>query len=145
MSKRSIIILIICTIILIIVSVTTVYNKPEIKDIYISSNKNLIFEESNNNNEPIHIDSLKSNIYLTLIVRYLSVEDEIKINWERVENNEEKIIQQNILHPEKSGSGEIVVSLVRKNQELIPGRYNVEIFLNNKKSITKEFYINAPD
>ena len=143
MSKRSIIILIICTIILIIVSITTVHNKPEIKDIYISSDKNLIFDESNYNNEPLHIDSLKSNIYLTLVVKYLSTEDEIRINWKRVENNEEKIIQQNILHPEENGSGEIVVSLARKNQKLSPGTYRVDVFLNNKKSITKDFYINT--
>jgi len=123
MSKRSVVILIVCTIILAIASVVTIYNEPEIESAHISSDINLALDESKQNGGVSYFDDLDSNIYLILAVKNLSAEDEIKINWKILEDNSEKIIQKNIIQPEESGSGKMIVSLVRKNKKLIPCSY----------------------
>jgi len=141
MSKRSVVILIVCTIILAIASVVTIYNEPEIESAHISSDINLALDESKQNGGVSYFDDLDSNIYLILAVKNLSAEDEIKINWKILEDNSEKIIQKNIIQPEESGSGKMIVSLVRKNKKLIPCSYAVEVFLNDDKKITRKFTV----
>jgi len=141
MSKRSVVILITCTIILAVASVVTIYNKPEIESAHISSDINLALDESRQRSGVSYFDDSDSNVYLILAVKNLSVEDEIKINWKILEGNSEKIIQENIIQPEENGSGKMIVSLVRKNKKLIPCSYTVEVFLNNDKKITKKFIV----
>lgn len=141
MSKRSVVILITCTIILAVASVVTIYNEPEIESAHISSDINLALDESRQRSGVSYFDDSDSNVYLILAVKNLSVEDEIKINWKILEGNSEKIIQENIIQPEENGSGEMIVSLVRKNKKLIPCSYTVEVFLNNDKKITKKFIV----
>ena len=92
MSKRSIIILITCTIILAVASVVTIYNEPGIESACISSDINLDLDESRQNGGVSYFDDLDSNVYLILAVKNLSVEDEIKINWKILKDNSEKII-----------------------------------------------------
>lgn len=141
MSKRSIVILVISTIILIIVSITVVYNEPDIEDACISSSKSITQDQAKQNDYDLGFDNLNSNIYLILTVKHLTKQDEIKIDWKRIENKTEETIQENVFNPKQDGSGKIIISLIKKNQKLTPGKYIVEVFLNDSKKITKQFYI----
>lgn len=141
MSKNGIVILVISTIILIIVSITVVYNEPDIEDACISSSKSITQDQAKQNDYDLGSDNLNSNIYLILTVKHLTKQDEIKIDWKRIENKTEETIQKNIFNPKQGGSGKIIISLVKKNQKLIPGKYIVEVSLNDSKKIIKQFYI----
>ena len=141
MKKINIIILIICTIILIIVSITTVIKKrPDLENIYLSSDRGSSFDQLKQNNN-YYFDSQNLDIYLIIEVKHLTTEDEIKVQWEKIENSSCKIIQKNIVNPEQKGSGKIIISLVKKNDMYPPGNYNVRIYLNGGSKISKKFYI----
>lgn len=141
MKKINIIILIICTIILIIVSITTVIKKrPDLENIYLSSDRDSSFDQLKQNNN-YYFDSQNLDIYLIIEVKHLTTEDEIKVQWEKIENSSYKIIQKNIVNPEQKGSGKIIISLVKKNDMYPPGNYNVRIYLNGGSIISKKFYI----
>ncbi|TET16198.1 MAG: hypothetical protein E3J77_00330 [Actinobacteria bacterium] len=141
MKKINIIILIICTIILIIVSITTVIKKrPDIENIYLSSDRDSSFDKLKQNNN-YYFDGRNLDIYLIIEVKHLTTEDEIKVQWEKIENSSCKIIQKNIVNPEKKGSGKIIISLVKKNDMYPSGGYNVRVYLNGGSKISKKFYI----
>lgn len=113
MKKINIIILIICTIILIIVSITVMQKRPDIENIYLSSDRDSSFDKLKQNNN-YYFDSRNLDIYLIIEVKHLTTEDEIKVEWEKIENSSYKIIQKNIVNPEQKGSGKIIISLVKK-------------------------------
>lgn len=140
MKKINIIILIICTIILIIVSITVMQKRPDIENIYLSSDRDSSFDKLKQNNN-YYFDSRNLDIYLIIEVKHLTTEDEIKVEWEKIENSSYKIIQKNIVNPEQKGSGKIIISLVKKNDIYPPGNYNVRIYLNGSSKISKKFYI----
>lgn len=141
MKKINIIILIICTIILIIVSITTVIKKrPDIENIYLSSDRDSSFDKLKQNNN-YYFDGRNLDIYLIIEVKHLTIEDEIKVQWEKIENSSCKIIQKNIVNPEQKGSGKIIISLVKKNDMYPSGGYNVRVYLNGGSKISKKFYI----
>ncbi|MFZ3106147.1 MAG: hypothetical protein WA105_02050 [Candidatus Hydromicrobium sp.] len=140
MKKINIIILIICTIILIIVSITVMQKRPDIESIYLSSDRDSSFDKLKQNNN-YYFDSRNLDIYLIIEVKHLTTEDEIKVEWEKIENSSYKIIQKNIVNPEQKGSGKIIISLVKKNDMYPPGNYNVRIYLNGVSKISKKFYI----
>ncbi len=141
MKKINIIILIICTIILIIVSITTVMKKrPDIENIYLSSDRDSSFDKLKQNNN-YYFDGRNLDIYLIIEVKHLTTEDEIKVQWEKIENSSCKIIQKNIVNLEQKGSGKIIISLVKKNDMYPSGGYNVRVYLNGGSKISKKFYI----
>lgn len=140
MKKINIIILIICTIILIIVSITVMQKRPDIESIYLSSDRDSSFDKLKQNNN-YYFDSRNLDIYLIIEVKHLTTEDEIKVEWEKIENSSYKIIQKNIVNLEQKGSGKIIISLVKKNDIYPPGNYNVRIYLNGSSKISKKFYI----
>ncbi|MBM3702563.1 MAG: hypothetical protein FJW63_06210 [Actinobacteria bacterium] len=140
MKKINIIILIICIIILIIVSITVMQKRPDIENIYLSSDRDSSFDKLKQNNN-YYFDSRNLDIYLIIEVKHLTTEDEIKVQWEKTENSSYKIIQKNIVNPEQKGSGKIIISLVKKNDMYPPGNYNVRIYLNGSSKISKKFYI----
>ncbi|MCJ7728153.1 MAG: hypothetical protein MUO96_05890 [Actinobacteria bacterium] len=140
MKKINIIILIICTIILIIVSITVMQKRPDIESIYLSSDRDSSFDKLKQNNN-YYFDSRNLDIYLIIEVKHLTAEDEIKVEWEKIENSSYKIIQKNIVNPEQKGSGKIIISLVKKNDMYPPGNYDVRIYLNGVSKISKKFYI----
>lgn len=144
MNKKTIIVLIISTIILVIASVTTIYGEASIEDAYIIDKPNQTKSSpdlSENISENIPSFDPDSNVYLTILVKHISSEDLISVKWKKIENKKERIVQENILDLPKDGSGKIVVSLARKNQKLVPGDYIVEVFLNGKNEISKKFII----
>jgi len=142
MNKRNIIIIIVITAILVIILITALKTKPDIENIYLSSDKNSNIEELKpEQNNGFYFNSPHTDIYLIMTVKYLTTEDEIHVQWEKKENSSGRIIQENIISPEKKGSGKIIVSLVKKDNVYSSGNYTVTVFLNNDKKTAENFYI----
>jgi len=144
MKKRDILIITLLTIILIIVLTTTLQKKPQIESIYLSSNKDSDFEELQLNKN-YSFDSRNSDIYLIIKVKHLKVNDKIKVEWSKIENddNNYSTIQKNIFEIKEDGSGKIVILLVKRSKFYSPGKYNVEVYLNDESKISEKFYINS--
>ena len=141
MSRRTIILLIVITIILIIISVATVVKNPCIKNAYITCDKELTKDELESCSNKVEFSCHDSKIYAILFVEDLSSEDKITVNWNIIQDNTEKTIQESIIYPEKDGTGKVIISLARRNKTLPPGNYTVEIFLNDIKVIIRQFNI----
>jgi|GEM_PF-1163112 len=141
MSRKTIILLILITIILIIISVATVVKNPCIKGAYISCDKELTIDKLESCSNEVKFSCHDSKIYAILFVEDLSSKDKITVNWNIIQDNTEKTIQESIIYPEKDGTGKVIISLARRNKTLLPGNYTVEIFLNDIKVITRQFNI----
>lgn len=140
MKKRNIIIFIICTGLLIIVVMTTMQEKPDIENIYLSLDKNSDSGNSTSGND-YNFGAQDSDIYLIMEIKHFGTEDEIEVEWIKTENDSSDVIQKNIINPEKKGSGKIIVSLIKHNDIYSAGNYSVVTYLNGDKKITEEFYI----
>jgi len=140
MTKRNIIILIACTGLLIIVVVTTMQEKPEIENIYLSTDRDYDFEKSAPDDD-YSFGSHDQDIYLIIEVKRLDPEDEIKVEWLKAEEDSYDVIQQNIINPEEKGSGKIIISLIKHDDIYFAGNYIVKTYLNGDKKITEEFYV----
>ena len=126
--------------ILTIVSIATLQKNPDIENIYLSSSKDSSFSELSQDNH-YYFNSRSSNIYLIIYVKHLTTTDEIKVEWEKIDDNSNEIIQSNTVKPEQKGSGKIIILLVKKNGIYSPGSYNVKAYLNGDNKISEKFYI----
>lgn len=140
MKIRDIVIIVVLTLIIAIVLTTVLHEYPEIENIHLSCSSDADFEEFPHSDN-YSFKSNDSGIYLIVKVKNLAADDEIKIEWERVNNNTGEIIQKNNLNPGGEGSGKIVVLLVKRNDSYFTGDYNVKVYLNGEEKISKEFSI----
>ncbi|MBC7332929.1 MAG: hypothetical protein H5T85_00435 [Actinobacteria bacterium] len=140
MSKKTIILLIVTTAVLIVASVTTVYGETQIEDAFLKDSSTPASLEQGSI-EDIPSFNSTSSVFLTILVKNISTDDVINIKWKKIENGEENTIQDNTLNVTEKGSGKIVISLARKNKKLEVGDYIVEIYLNGKREMVKEFRI----
>ncbi len=141
MSRRNIIILVVCTVILVIASITTIRKEPVISGAFLSSNKDPAQDEIKAEDDYYYFKDPEMDIYLILSVKNLNTSDQIKIKWKTVENGNEEIIQESTVYPDQDGSGAIVLSLVKRNESYSPGIYRVDIFLNNARQFSKQFLL----
>ena len=126
MSKRNIIIIATLTVVLIIAAVAIIYTKADIENIYLISGKDPGTYEPKQN-ESYSFKNTGMDISIVIEVRYVTTKDEIKVQWEKIENDKNDIIQKNIIYPEMRGSGKIIVSLVKKNDKYTPGNYTATV------------------
>lgn len=141
MSKRNIIVLVVCTAILIIVSISTVLEEPSISGAFLSSSKDLSQAEIEAADEYYYFEDLDSDIYLILSVKDLETSDRINIKWKKIDDDTGKVLQENTVYPDQKGSGEIAVSFIRRNESYDPGIYRVDIFLNSESGLSRQFLL----
>ncbi|MGM0365778.1 MAG: hypothetical protein ACQEP5_04520 [Actinomycetota bacterium] len=140
MNKKSIIIIIVCTLIFIAVSLTTVYREPAIESIYLSEEEILSSEQLAELGKSTFSGNTE-NIYLIIEVKYLDVEHIINITWEKYENERYTIVQQDTVYPERQGSGFITITMAKRNEAIPEGTYRVEAILNNRQRMVKNFEV----
>ncbi len=140
MSKKSIIVLVIFTIILIIISITTVHSKPDILAAYITDSKPP--PEKDLEELPLNPQFSKpDDIFLIIQVEHIRVENEIKVIWKKNENGKKIKIQEDKIIPAGNGSGILITSLAKRDKKIMEGQYEAEVFLNQNLEIKKEFVV----
>jgi hypothetical protein len=140
MKKRDIIIILILTALIIIVLITTLQKNPEIENIYLSNNKDFDFSNPVQNDD-YGFTCNGPDIYLIIKAKNLTINDELNVKWEKTKNSISELIQENTIKPEVSGSGKIVIALIKRNGIYADGNYNVKIYLNGENKISKKFSI----
>jgi len=141
MDKKSIIIIIVCTLIFIAVSLSTVYREPAMEDIRLSDKEILSGEDLTRLEAVPSFSSDAENIYLIIEVKYLVPEHEIEVIWEKYENGAYSIVQQDIIHPQRQGSGFITITMAKRDEIIPKGLSRVAAILNGKQRMVKDFEV----
>ncbi|MDD3776945.1 MAG: hypothetical protein PHN32_05005 [Actinomycetota bacterium] len=126
MSKRSIIIIVVVTLILVAISLTTYYRDPEIKNIYLSELKTKPMPSTI---EPLFYASSTSDIYLIIEAENLKTQHTLAVDWEKENQDGYSLVQHDTITPQTEGSGTITISMIKRDGSLQPGKYKVSVTL----------------
>ncbi len=145
MNKRTIIILILCAAIIAAVTIISLRKDPAITGLYLSDAPALSYEEETDKEvaKVKEFQSKGSDIYLIISMRDLGTEDIIEVSWTVSDKNSGTIFQENTISPERAGSGEIIIYLLKRNGEYPEGYYTIEVMLNDLSKMQIEFTIDA--
>ncbi|MBE3090529.1 MAG: hypothetical protein IMZ45_05785 [Actinobacteria bacterium] len=145
MSRKAIIILIVITAIFAIIAFVSVKTSPSIENAFITDNNKLSEKELSNdfsqNKDIVFTGNPSLNIYAVIFVKDITEKDQIKLKWIFEDDSSEKTIQEDLIKPENNGSGQIVVSLAKKDNGFENGNYKAVLSLNDSQNLTKIFTI----
>jgi hypothetical protein len=145
MNKRTIIILVLCAALIAAVTIISLGKDPAITGLYLSDAPSLSYEEETDKEvtKVKEFQSKGSDIYLIISIRDLVAEDIIEVSWVISDRKGDIIFQENTISPERAGSGEIIIYLLKRNGEYPEGYYTIEANLNDLSQIQIEFTIDA--
>ena len=145
MNKRTIIILVLCTALIAAVTIISLKKDPGITGLYLNTAPALPNNEESDKEvaEVKEFRSKGSDIYLIIGIRDLDTEDIIEVTWTISGKDENTVFQENTISPEIPGSGEIIIYLLKRNDEYPEGYYIIEATLNNSHKMQIEFIIDA--
>jgi hypothetical protein len=145
MNKRTIIILVLCAALIAAVTIISLRKDPAITGLYLSDAPALSHEEETDKEitKVKEFQSKGSDIYLIIGIRDLETEDIIEVSWTISDKDGGTIFQENTISPEKAGSGEIIIYLLKRNGEYPEGYYTIEAMLNGLRKMQIEFTIDA--
>ncbi|MBU4292764.1 MAG: hypothetical protein KJ770_01760 [Actinobacteria bacterium] len=145
MSRKAIIILIVITAIFVLIAFVSVETSPSLKNAFITDNNKLSEKELSNdfsqNKDIVFTGNPSLNIYALVFVKDITEKDQVKLKWIFEDDSSEKTIQEDLIKPENNGSGQIVVSLAKKDNGFENGNYKVVLSLNDSQNLTKKFTI----
>ena len=145
MNKRTIIILVLCAALIAAVTIISLRKDPAITGLYLSDAPALPHEEKTDKEvtKVKEFQSKGSDIYLIIGIRDLETEDIIEVSWTISDKDGGTIFQENTINPERAGSGEIIIYLLKRNGEYPEGYYTIEANLNGLRKMQIEFTIDA--
>ena len=145
MSRKAIIILIVITAIFAIIAFVSANTSPSIENAFITDNNKLSEKELSNNfsqNKDIVFTGNPSlNIYAIIFVKDITEKDQIKLKWIFEDGSSEKTIQEDLIKPASNGSGQIVVTLAKKDNGFENGNYKAVLSMNDSQNLIKKFTI----
>lgn len=145
MSRKAIIILIVITALFAIIAFVSVKTSPSIENAFITDNNKLTEKELSNdlsqNKDIVFTGNPGLNIYAVIFVKDITEKDQIKLKWVFEDGSSQKTIQEDLIKPASNGSGQIVVSLAKKDNGFENGNYKAVISLNDSQNLTKKFTI----
>ena len=116
MNKRTIIILVLCAALIAAVAVISLRKDPGITGLYLSNVPTFDDAGDIDKGSTAQFQSEGSDIFLIISVRDLDTEDKIEVNWTVSGSGTGTIFQENTISPEKSGSGEIIIYLLKRDK-----------------------------
>jgi hypothetical protein len=145
MSRKAIIILIVITAIFAIIAFVSVKTSPSIENAFITDNNKLSEKELSNdfsqNKDIVFTGNPGLNIYTVIFVKDITEKDQIKLKWIFEDGSCQKTIQEDLIKPASNGSGQIVVSLAKKDNGFENGSYKAVLSLNDSQNLTIKFTI----
>ena len=145
MNKRTIIILVLCAALIAAVTIISLRKDPAITGLYLSDAPILSHKEEIDKEvaEVKEFQSEGSDIYLIIGIRDLGTEDTIEVTWTISNKDGDTIFQENTISPERPGSGEIIIYLLKRDETYPEGEYIIEAVLNSSQKIQAEFEVIA--
>ena len=128
-----------------IIAFVSVKTSPSIENAFITDNNKLTEKELSNdlsqNKDIVFTGNPGLNIYAVIFVKDITEKDQIKLKWVFEDGSSQKTIQEDLIKPASNGSGQIVVSLAKKDNGFENGNYKAVISLNDSQNLTKKFTI----
>jgi hypothetical protein len=145
MNKRTIIILVLCAALIAAVAVVSLKKDPGITGLYLNTVPSLPYNEESDQDdaEVKEFPAKDSDIYLIISIRNLDTEDIIEVTWTISDKDESTVFQENTISPEIPGSGEIIIYLLKRDDEYPEGYYIIEAMLNDSHKTQVEFIVGA--
>jgi len=143
MNRKTIIVFIVLTAIFALVIFSFLKKETAIDNVVLSDKAELTANELKNiENAPAEFNK-ESEIYAVISVKNITKKDTISIKWEIIDNNNgnTETVQEDRIVPKEEGSGEIAVSLAKRNSQHETGKYRVSVSLNEQDLIIKEFTV----
>jgi hypothetical protein len=144
-SRKAVIILIVITAIFMIIAFVSAETSPSIVSAFITDNDKLSEKELNNNfgqgKDVVFTGNPVPNIYAVIFVKDITEKDQIKLKWIFGDTSSEKTIQEDLIKPASNGSGQIVVTLAKKDSGFENGSYEAVLSLNDSEALVKKFII----
>jgi hypothetical protein len=141
MTRRTITIILVITAIIAVVAFTTLKKEKAIEEVILSDSYSA---DTGDNHEEIKdlVEFLSgSDIYAIIMLENVTPDDSISIQWKRMEENKELLVQEDIIIEKQEGSGHLVVSLSKKNDMHKPGIYKISVKLNESAAMEKRFTV----
>ncbi|MEE8325311.1 MAG: hypothetical protein V3R31_06610 [Candidatus Humimicrobiaceae bacterium] len=145
MNKRTIIILVLCAALIAAIAIISLKKDPAITGLYLSGAPTFSQKEKTDE-EPASVKDFQSkgsDIYLIIGIRDLDTNDTIEVTWTISGKDEDIVFQENTISPERSGSGEIIIYLLKRDDEYPGENYIIEVMLNGSNKMQIGFTIDA--
>ena len=143
MTRRTITIILVITAIIAMVAFTTLKKEKAIEEVLLSDSYSTDTGDSYEEIKDLSEFESGSDIYAIIILENITPDDSISIQWKRMEENIELLVQEDIIVEKQEGSGHMVVSLSKKNDMHKPGVYKLSVRLNGAEAIEKTFTVGA--
>ena len=141
MTRRTITLLIIITVIIGVIAFVTLNKEASIENVILTDDYSTEKSEAEIiENESAEFNS-SSNIYAVILLKNITIDDSINICWKKIEKSQETLIQEDIIIEKQKGSGHLVVSMIKKNDKHENGNYKLYVKLNDSGAIEKPFTI----
>ena len=143
MNKRTIIILVLCAALVAAVIIISLRKDPGISGLYLNSEPALSYKEETDKEAATikEFQSKDSDVYLIIGIRDLDTEDIIEVTWTISGKDGDTIFQENTINPERPGSGEIIIYLLKRDGTYPEGDYIIEAVLNSSQKTQAEFMV----
>jgi len=145
MNKRTIIILVLCAALIAAIAIISLKKDPAITGLYLSGAPTFSQKEKTDEGPASvkNFQSKGSDIYLIIGIRDLDTNDTIEVTWTISGKDEDIVFQENTISPERSGSGEIIIYLLKRDDEYPGENYIIEVMLNGSNKMQIGFTIDA--
>jgi len=141
MTKRTIIIILVITVIIALIAFTTLKKEKTIEKVLLSDSYSIETDESDTVVKELDEFESSSEIYAVIMLKNITLDDSINIQWKRIEETRELLVQEDALIEKQEGSGPLVISLAKKNDEHESGTYKIYVKLNETEAIEKSFTV----
>ena len=141
MTRRTITILLVITAIVAVVAFTTLKKEKAIEKVLLSDSYSTETGDSAETVRELNEFESSSDIYAVIMLKNITPDDSISIQWKRIEENGELLIQEDAVIEKQEGSGPLVISLAKKNDIHEAGKYKIYVKLNESEAIEKTFTV----
>jgi NurA-like 5'-3' nuclease len=141
MTRRTITILLVITAIVAVVAFTTLKKEKAIEKVLLSDSYSTETGDSAETVRELNEFESSSDIYAVIMLKNITPDDSISIQWKRIEENGELLIQEDSVIEKQEGSGPLIISFAKKNDIHEAGKYKIYVKLNESEAIEKTFTV----
>ena len=141
MTRRTIVIILVITAIIAAVAFTTLKKEKTIEGVFLSDTYDIKTENPDEEAKEPYGFASSSDIYVVILLENITVDDKISIQWKKIIENGELLVQEDTIIEKQEGSGPLIISLSKKNNIHEEGTYRIYVQLNDQNTIERSFTV----
>lgn len=141
MARRTITIILVITAIIAAVAYTTLEREKAIDRVLLSDSYSTLASDPAAEVKELSEFENGSEIYVIIMLENITMDDSINVQWKRVVEEGEILVQEDTIIEKQEGTGPLVISLAKKNDMHEAGKYKLYVSLNELETIEKSFEV----